>query len=171
MTSPVIHLTEPVAAEPIPAELDVAMHLPDYISLGHWAMEFAAAIGLPSTAEISTWVAGDWEKVARAADACRKLGEFNAALGAETSREITELGTTWSGSASDAARGYFDSLAGSLSSNASAFTEIGRQLDSTAVGVHQSAKLIGDQFEDLIDLAIVFGIEAAAAAVTAPTGA
>lgn len=171
MTSPGVHLVDPVAAEPIPSSLDLVLNLPALTSVSFYISRFSDLIGLPTTADLGAWVAGDWERVARAADACRNLGEFSTALASEARTELGVLEGTWQGNAAGAASDYFSRFADQLDSNGRSFATIATQLEQTTIGVHQAAKTIGGLVDRVIDLGIAFTIKCIAAAASAATGA
>lgn len=170
MTSPAAHLVSPVASEPIPASLELALNLPDFTSASYWISEFLGLIDSPGPAELAEWIGGDWERVALAADACRNLGDFSSSAAAGVCEEMSTVGQTWSGHAASAASVYFSELADKLDSNAFSFSRIASQLDQTAIGVHQAAQVIGIPINFIIDLGVTFLIEAAAAFASAATG-
>lgn len=170
MTSPASHLVGPVAVEPIPATLEAVLRIPALTSVSYWITEFSDLIGLPTTADYGSWFGGDWERVARAADACRNLGAFCTTLASGTRRELDALEAGWLGNAAGAASGYFSHLADQLDANAVSFTQIATQLDQTAIGVHEAAQAIGSLNDHIIDLAITFFVTSWATAASAATG-
>ena len=170
MSSPADHLVSPVSSEPIPAALELALNLPDLTSASFLISEFLGLIDSPGPADLADWIAGDWERVALAADACRNLGSFSSTAAAGVREETGAVGEAWSGHAASAASGYFSELADKLDSNALSFSQIAGQLDQTAIGVHQAALAIGKLIDLIIDLGVAFLIEAAVAAASAATG-
>lgn len=170
MTPPESHLLDPVAAEPIPSSLDGVMNLPALTSVTFYIAKFSNLVGLPTTADLGDWVAGDWERVARAADACRNLGQFSTELASEARRELGTLEATWHGNAAGAASDYFSRFADQLDSNGRSFAQIATQLEQTTIGVHQAAKAIGALVDLAIDLGIAFALKSSALVASAATG-
>lgn len=170
MTSPGTHLVDPVAADPIPSSLDLVLNLPALTSASFYIAEFSEFVGFPTTADLGAWAAGDWARVARAADACRNLGKFSTALASEARTELGALEGTWQGNAAGAASDYFSRFADQLDSNGRSFAQIATQLEQTTVGVHQAAKAIGGLVDMAIDLGIAFFLKSCALAASAATG-
>ena len=171
MKDPAAELTPPRATEPIPEDLNTALHLGDLISLGHWAMVALEAMGGPNIPEeVGTWFAGDWKEVSIAADALRKLGAFCATACDGIKEELAVLMRTWEGRAADAAEAYFGRLATALAAQEANFLDIADQYARTALGIKELANVVGGLVESLADCAIVAGISLAAAGITSWTG-
>lgn len=169
MTSPASHLIGPTAAHPYPAEAEFILGFPAITSGSFYFNEFAGLIGL-DTESVAARVLGDWESVARAADACRNLGRFSTTLAGETRRSCRDLDSTWDGNSATAATEYFDEFSTRLEQIGSSFWEIAGQLDQAVIGVHEAIRATGTILNLILDYAISYALVATASLIAAATG-
>ena len=145
MTDPSAVLTTPVAHEPIPESLDAYLHIADLISLGHWALKAIDMMGGPNLPD---------EMGGR-----RVLGHGEKKRKKEKKKERKKERVFFF-------LKYRPSLDGIDDDQQVNFEDIAGQFDSTAFGVYEMSKAVGDMVESLADYAIAAGVSLAAAAAT-----
>ncbi|WP_274561975.1 WXG100 family type VII secretion target [Streptomyces spiramyceticus] len=70
--------------------------------------------GFDPFGEVNNWIFGDWNKYNDCADVWDGLGGFCDAVAANLKKGNGNVGLSWAGNASDAARVYFEEFAGKL---------------------------------------------------------
>ena len=161
-------LQPPRAHDPIPDPLEAVLGIADWISPAHLVMELLSVIcGSNPVSHVAEHIAGDWTALSTVADACRKLADFDAAMGATISgsAEVVLGGSGgWRGEAAGAADAYFAGLARSVDQQWAPVESFGRQCQALAAQTYAYCKGIEDLLKFLVDLAISMVISAAAAA-------
>jgi hypothetical protein len=109
--------------------------------------------------EASKMVAGDWESVAKTAEAIKNLANFNAAYVSALSEQTGGLFPEhWRGRAATAAGSYFANLAQALRDQVQPLRDMGDQVTKLAYGVFQMADTIKGLLEMLTDALISAGL-------------
>ncbi len=125
-------------------------------------------IGLDAFGWASQQVAGDWEAVKKAAGAAGNLADFNSAFHDTMTADWTNLlQESWRGNAAGQARDYFNSLAGAVEWQVSSLHEIERTLNNISNSMVNLARVLGDILQTLVDMAILWLAEIAAAQILA----
>ncbi|MGW7050602.1 WXG100 family type VII secretion target [Streptomyces sp. NPDC054887] len=105
--------------------------------------------GFDPFGEVNNWIFGDWNKYNDCADVWEGLAGFCDAVTANLKKGNGNVGLSWSGNASDAARVYFDEFAGKLA-------EIKETFDSLRTCYKQAAQMAFQFGEFLKSFMVMF---------------
>lgn len=170
-TSPFEFSVPTGSSSPIPSELDIALHIGDFVSLtsiANWIVEKISGVDLMG--ELGEWWAGDFSECVRVAEALTQLGEFCAWSGENIVARLSELAPHWEGRAGSDAQDYFAGLAAVIAAQQTILEEMATEYDTAAFGVYEGAQAVGDFVSSVIDYVIVAGIGALITALTGGLG-
>ena len=126
-------------------------------------------LGFHPVDEAKHALGGNWEEYAQCAKAWRALGSFCDDLAKNLESGNKSLDLTWSGNAADSAYVYMGTLAKDIAAMKGSFDKLGEQYEIVTDGVWNAAEACGDLLSQILDLAAVIGITAAAGASTSWT--
>lgn len=170
MATPVGELTEPQPKDPVPDLVENILGATQYISISYWLGWAAEQVtGTNPWLWIAEQYAGDWKAAQSAGQAIKNLGEFNTVAANNIGAGAETVFADWQGNAADTARDYFSGLMKTLKDQAPELESVGRGFESMAAGMYATANVIKGLWETLLDLLIVIGLEAAAAAASSWT--
>ncbi len=163
-------LTPPGKPEEFVDPMKLLNDVSDFASPSYWLNEvLKATINVNPLEEVSKWVAGDWEGFAHCADAFEALGRFMGAVAANLDAGSNIASFSWRGNAADAADVYFKALSEAVGHQRETLHELHEQYMSAAKGVWEFAKMANDVLKEILDIAIVAGIEIAVGAILSET--
>lgn len=167
MAAPVDELTEPQPRDPVPDLVENILGGTQYIGVSYW-LGWAAerATGTNPWHWIAEQYAGNWEAAQSAGQAIKNLGEFNTVFVNSIDAAAVTVFADWQGNAANSAEDYFSGLAKTIKDQAPGLESIGREFETMAVGMYETANSIKGLWETLLDLLIAIGLEAAAAAAS-----
>lgn len=159
-------LYEPVPKEAVPSTFDGVLGIADWLSLGHWALVVLdkADGGFDLQEKVQTWIAGDWEHVAKSAAAMRNLKGFCDSMSGAIDAYSTMLDQFWDGKAAQDAMLTLAGISAAVEDAAGKLEIAAKGYDDVANGLYGVAKDVGNLVQTLIDLLIAAGISAAATA-------
>ena len=159
-------LYEPTPGDPVPTTFDGVIGIADWLSLGHWALVVLDKVDgdFDLVEKVSTWVAGDWEHVAVAAEAIRQLRKFTDDMAGAVDAYAGQLDAAWDGNAAQAAELTLVSITTAMRRAADMLEIAANGYADVAQGLYGVAKDVGNLVQTLIDLLIAAGISAAATA-------
>ncbi|MFJ4848760.1 MULTISPECIES: hypothetical protein [unclassified Streptomyces] len=171
VVEPARHLVAPGAPAEFHSPLEVLNQAGDLISPAFWMAEICdVALGFQPMDEAKEYFAGDWETYAKCAQVWERLG---STLG-DVSRNIGAgrdcVDSTWDGNAADAARAYFDGIAGRCDGLQAELDALGTQYKVISHGVWSAAEAVGAVLSGIADAAAMAAISAAAGTMTSWTG-
>lgn len=170
MAAPVDELTEPQPTDPVPDLVENILGGTQYISISYWLGWAAEQVtGTNPWQWIAEQYAGDWKAAQSTGQAIKNLGEFNTVFANNINTGAETMFTDWEGNAAAIAEGYFSGLAKTLKDQAPELESVGREFETMATGMYETANAIKGLWETLLDLLIAIGLEMAAAAASSWT--
>lgn len=170
MAAPVDELTEPQPRDPIPDLVENILGGTQYISISYWLGWAAEQVtGTNPWQWIAEQYAGDWKAVQSAGQAIKNLGEFNTVFANNINDGAVAVFADWQGNAANSAEDYFSEFTKTMKDQAPELESLGREFETMAVGMYETANSIKGLWETLLDLLIAIGLEAAAAAASSWT--
>lgn len=169
-------LKNPEAQQPIPDLVNTAIGgFADFISATYWVKEGLKLFGLEEQVndfENTAYgvLGGNWEDIAKAADAMRKLGEYVEEFGKLYYRSFDIDTSSWQGNAAMDAEKYFRQASKDIQSLKDEFDAVAEQIQNAANSAYFTAQGVQTAIETVIDSLIGVAISLAAAAVTSETG-
>ncbi|UUZ60707.1 hypothetical protein [Nocardioides sp. B-3] len=160
-TSPYMFTCPTGFGTPIPASLDTALHIGDFISLSsiaNWVVEKISGTDL--LGEWGEWWAGDFTQCVAVAQAPDELAEFCTRSGEQIEARWHDLDKSWDGDAAADARHYFKGPARAIRAQQANPDEMSTEYQTAAFGVYEGAKAAGDLVATLIDYVIAAGVGA-----------
>ncbi|MDR0945041.1 MAG: hypothetical protein LBM66_02605 [Bifidobacteriaceae bacterium] len=160
MAEPADDLTTPVAKKPIPDLVDrIFDPVPDLLDPGAFLLRVIQKI--PKVKDAISGVthnfAGNWQAVAQAEDALRKLSSFMDSTATELRVASNTAFAEWSGSAADAAQDYFTTLYHAIQDASDPITAVASDYDQVCIGMWENAQAVKDLMSTLLDLMLAFG--------------
>ncbi|MGW0560768.1 hypothetical protein ACWDZ4_09035 [Streptomyces sp. NPDC003016] len=119
--------------------------------------------GFDPFGEVTNWVVGDWNKYNDCADVWGALGAYCDAVAANLKKGNGNVGLSWAGNASDAARIYFDEFAGKLTEIKAAFDSLEGCYKQAAQMAFQFAEFLKSFLVAFCDLLVIWLVNLAAA--------
>jgi len=164
-------LTEPRSTEPLPTIAQEILAFQDKLSIA-WALNWLIdhICGVNPFEEMSKAFSGDFEGFSKAGDAAGHLGHYLAAYGNDLRAAQTAMAPFWTGDAADAATRYFATLADDLAGLEAPLQSAAKELQTVATTVYFCGQGVQSALQELVDLAIAFGIATVAGTATAETG-
>lgn len=167
---PATRLTPPKQPEEFQNPIQIVNDLGNMISPGYWAQQVLdATIQVNPVEEAAQWIAGDWEKFAKAADALNSLSWFCAGLSQDISANANAVLTHWTGAAADEAFQHFTSFATAVKGYADGLAALRDKYLEAAKGVWEFAESVKDLIQQIFDNIFWAAVEAAAGAVLSET--
>jgi len=168
---PADKLVEPQAKETIPGPIDEVLSIGDWLNVSHWVMKAIELVtgGVNPGQWAVDQFTGDWEAFAKAGDALKHVGEFDAAYATNLTEGKDAMFTGWQGNAATKANTYFTGLAGAVAAQQQPLRTMGTEMQTAAFGVWGVAKTLDSLLESLLDALIGAGIALAAAAASSET--
>ncbi|MEU8894399.1 WXG100 family type VII secretion target [Nocardia sp. NPDC048505] len=168
MSKPSEALQQPEAEDPL------ASWIPYFVGGNFISPAYYINAGIKSLTDVDVFgwasqqVAGDWEAVKKAGVAAGNLADFNTAFGDTIKADWQSmLEETWRGNAADQADTFFQSLTGAVKWQVSALNEIERTLNNISNSMVNLARVLGDILQSLVDMAIMWLAQLAAASLAA----
>ena len=139
-----------------------------------WATEQLTHFGFLDRAydPYETWIkplCGDWAGLRGCADVFTNLATAVEHMGDNVYHSALKLPAVWQGNAADACQSHLISIQACLFAAATPFRAIAVEYKSAAMGAHDFRKTLSSLLSDLLDAALIFAIEVAAAGATSET--
>jgi hypothetical protein len=143
----------------------------NYVSPSAWIMEIVEELtGWDPLGEITSFLAGDWEAIAKFGEAMGNLSRFMQEFGIEIQQGMLTLDQLWDGNASDAAYMYFSNFASAVSRQQMPIFDSEHSYHQAAKGAWLFADQLGNIVQTMADTAIIAGMLMAGSTVAASTG-
>jgi hypothetical protein len=112
---------------------------------------------------------GDWNGLRACADVYGNVGGAVGDLSMNLRTMAYDVPEVWTGNAADGLTGYVLRVADQLDGSKQSFADLGSSYKAAAENAHRSFEQVGELLSELIDIVLLFIVEAVAAAASAET--